>query len=110
MPEFIPIIERLGSLGILVLMVWREPAIVAAIKDLINGVVDKISAMNDKHLEMYAKQQETERNLIVQRFEPLERGLEKIGESLTSSMQVQNEILHQQNEIRHRIEKLEDKK
>lgn len=107
MPEIIPIIERLGSLGILVLMVWRAPAIIAAIKELLNSVTDKVASLQEKTLDVYIKQQETERSMVCQRFESIEKGIEKMGEALTSSMNTQTEILHQQTEIRHRLEVLE---
>jgi hypothetical protein len=105
--EIIPIIERLGSLGILALMVWRAPAIIAAIQGLLNGVIDKIGAIQDKSLDIYVKQQEAERTMVSQRFETMERSLEKISEVLDSSMKAQNEVLHQLSEVRHRLGVLE---
>ena len=105
--DFIPIVERLGSLGILVLMVWRAPAIIASIQTLLNSVVDKVSAIQDKTLAAYEKQQESDRELFKARFENMEKGLEKIGNALEATMRTQTEILHNQNDMRHRLEQLE---
>lgn len=109
MEAVIPIIERLGSLGILVLMVWRAPAIIAAIKDLLNNVTDKVAAIQDKSLAVFEKQQEAERELFKVRFENTEKTLEKIGNALDTTMRTQTEILHNQTEMRHRLELLEKK-
>lgn len=103
MDETIAIIERLGSLGILVLMVWRAPAIISSIKELLNSVTDKVAALQSQTLDIYIKQQETERNMMAQRFEALDRSMEKIGQALDASMKTQTEILHRVD----RLERME---
>lgn len=108
--DFIPIVERLGSLGILVLMVWRAPAIILAIQGLLNGVVDKVTAIQDKSLAVYERQQQAEREMVSVRFENIEKGIDKMGNALEASMRTQTEILHSQTEMRHRLELLEKTK
>ena len=107
--DFIPIVERLGSLGILVLMVWRAPSIIAAIKDLMNDVVDKVTAIQEKNLAVFERQQTAEREMVSSRFDPIEKGIDKMGTALEASMRTQTEILHTQTEMRHRLEVLEKK-
>jgi hypothetical protein len=117
MEAAIPIVERLGSLGILVLMVWRAPAIVAAIQALLGSVTDKVAQLQSTTLTAFKEQQEAERALFTIRFENIEKGLEKIVVSLDATMksqttilQIVNSVYEEQNEIRHRLERLEDKK
>lgn len=107
--ELIPIVERLGSLGILVLMVWRAPTIIQAIQGLLNSVVDKVTTIQERNLESYEKQQAADRSLVSLKFEIMERSLEKIGTALESTMRTQTEILVNQTEMRHRLELLEKK-
>lgn len=109
METIIPIIERLGSLGILVLMVWRAPSIIAAIKDLLNSVTTQVTAIQDKALVVFERQQEAERKLFEVRFANSEKTLEKIGDALETTMRTQTEILHNQTDMRHRLEQLEKK-
>jgi hypothetical protein len=109
MEAIIPIVERLGSLGILVLMVWRAPSIITAIKDMLGSVTDKIAAIQEKSLNVFEKQQEAERKLFEIRFASSEKTLEKIGDALETTMRTQTEILHNQTEMRNRLEQLEKK-
>lgn len=107
--DFIPIVERLGSLGILVLMVWRAPAIIASIQSMLNSVIDKVTAIQDKNLAVFERQQTAEREMVSSRFDPIEKGIDKMGTALEASMRTQTELLHGQNEMRHRLELLEKK-
>jgi paraquat-inducible protein B len=117
MEAIIPIVERLGSLGILVLMVWRAPSIIGAISTLIDTVSSRLAAVQDKVLAAYKEQQQSERDLVTLRFEQVDKALEKLVSGLDTTMKSQatlingiNQVCHDQEDIRHRLERLEEKK
>lgn len=110
MEDVVKIIERLGSLGILVILIWRVPAILDSLTAHTAMAIDKIVIMQDKTLTMYKEQQTIERSLMINRFESVDRTLEKVCDALESNMKIQNETLVTQNEIKHRLERLEDRK
>lgn len=116
MDDIIHIVERLGSLGILVLMVWRAPAIIAAIQSLMGSQIEKVSQLQKETLAAFKEQQEAEREVMTLRFENTEKAVERLATSMdatlksqTVMLQVLNNICEEQGEIRHRLEILEKK-
>lgn len=110
MEDIVKIVERLGSLGILVLLIWRVPAIIDALKGMTEMVIDKIGTMQDKNLSTFKEQQNTERALMTTRFELVDKNLERVGQALEASIKIQNEMLVTTNDVKHRLEKLEDRR
>lgn len=101
------LLSNLGGLGLLALLIFRLPPIIEKYNSGVDMVVKNVRDVQKENLDVFREQMTADRSVFVDRFGKIESALEKMGETLVASMQNQTEIIHSQERIHDRLDRLE---
>lgn len=82
-PTIVSSISQFGALGILAIMVWKAPGIVAAINDLIQKVIGNVRETQTEALNVFKSEQQALLEMVDRRFSSTEGTLLKQVENQT---------------------------
>jgi hypothetical protein len=77
-------VGQFGALGILAIMVWRAPSVLAAINDLIQRVIANVREAQSEALNVFKSEQQNLIDMIDRRFSSTEGTLVKLVENQTT--------------------------
>lgn len=97
---FMTIVQNLGAMGILGLMVWKSPAILKVIMDLIQSSVNNVRETQREALTAFKGEIEQMMKMFSDRFESVEN-------TLATSLEHQTQMVEKVGVLAERIGALE---